>query len=198
MRGRFRITDPACLEVLRALSDVFGEDDIGFAVAGGMGVQALIAAAGLDHLLRATGDIDLVVSADDVRIVRALNQLAADRPELTVVQNPAAKNARVGALNVDWINEPSRARGIEQAWAHSVENARVVRVRKLDIPVQEPEVLLAAKLTGQKVRPQDQLDLAAVVSCRVPVDLNRLRELVAARPGRFELFEEIRMRVAEE
>ena len=33
-----------------------------------------------------------------------------------MVQNPAAKNARVGPMNVDWINEPSRLRGLEAAF----------------------------------------------------------------------------------
>lgn len=52
---------------------------------------------------------------------------------------------------------------MEDALVPSIENARVVRVRAVDVPVQEPEVLLAAKLTGQKVRPQDELDIAGVL-----------------------------------
>lgn len=104
VRGRMRIVDPECLHVLRALRDAFTDEHIDYAIAGGMGVQALVAAAGLDHLLRSTGDIDVIVDADDASIVRALNHLAALLSELTVVQNPAAKNAWVGALNIDWID----------------------------------------------------------------------------------------------
>src|SRR5262244_603007 len=117
MRGRFRIVDPVCLDVLRALKDAFTDEGLLFAIAGGMGVQALLAAAGLDHLLRATGDVDVVVKAEDARVVRALNRLAAAQQNLNVVQNPGAKNARVGSMNVDWINEPVRLRGMEQEWA---------------------------------------------------------------------------------
>jgi len=197
VRGRFRIVDPICLDVIRALRDAFDEEGLPFAIAGGMGAQALLAEAGLEHLLRATGDVDVVVNADDARIVRALNRLAADHQELTVVQNPAAKNARVGPLNVDWINEPSRLRGMEDALAVSVERARVVRVRQLELPVQEPEVLVAAKLTGQRVRPQDELDVAGVLQSDVALDEVRLRELLAARPDRFEVLVEIRRRIAE-
>jgi hypothetical protein len=163
-----------------------------------MGVQALLAAAGLDHLLRSTGDVDVVVDGDDARVVRAFNRLAAAHRELPVVQNPAAKNARVGPMNVDWINEPSRLRGMEHAWAGSIEHARVVRVGQLEIPVQEPEVLVAAKLTGQKVRPQDELDIAGVLQSGVEFDVARLRELVRARPERLETFDAIRKRVGEE
>lgn len=198
VRGRLRIVDPACLEVLRALRDAFQEEGLPFAIAGGMGVQALLAAAGLDHLLRATGDVDVVVKGEDARVVRTLNRLAAAHGELAVVQNPAAKNARVGPLNVDWINEPDRLRGMEQAWAASIEHARRVQVRQLDLPVQQPEVLVAAKLTGQKVRYQDDLDIMGVLQSGVKLDENRLRELVAARPERFQVFEAIRQRLAEE
>ena len=198
MRGRLRIVDTSCLEVLRALGEAFDDEGLPFAVAGGMGVQALIAAAGLDHLLRATGDVDIVVSGDDACVVRALNRLAAAHHELSVVQNPAAKNARIGPLNVDWINEPSRARGMEEAWARSIERGRVALVRRLAVPVQQPEVLIASKLTGQKVRPQDELDIAAVLQCGIELDQDLLRELVAARPERFEVFEEIRRRIVED
>ena len=167
-----------------------------FALAGGMAVQALLAAAGLDHLLRTTGDVDVVINGEDSRIVRALNHLAAAHGhELTVVQNPGAKNARVGPLNVDWINEPSRLRGMEQAWAPSIEGAPVVRVRQVDLPVQQPEVLVAAKLTGQKVRPQDELDIAGVLQSGVVLDEARLQDLMSARPERFEVFLAIRERM---
>lgn len=117
---------------------------------------------------------------------------AADHAELSVVQNPTAKNARIGPLNVDWINEPSRLRGMESAWAASIEHARFVRVGSLDVPVQEPEVLVAAKLTGQKVRPQDELDIAGVLQSGINLDEARLRELITARPERFAIFEAIR------
>ena len=195
VHGRFRIVDPECLDVLRALRDAFDEEGIRLAVAGGMGVQALVAAAGLDHLLRATGDVDIVVAADDTRIVRALNRLSAAHPELHVVQNPGAKNARVGSLNVDWINEPSRARGMEEAWAASIDAAHVARVRRLDVPVQDPEVLVAAKLTGHKVREQDELDVTAVLESGVAIDEQRLRALVSFRPERFDVYEAIRQRI---
>jgi hypothetical protein len=195
MHGRYRIVDSACLDVLRALGEAFESEAVPFALAGGMGVQALLASAGLDHLLRPTGDLDIVVHAEDAVVVRALNGLAAAHEELSVVQNPAAKNARVGPLNVDWINEPSKVRGMEEAWARSVERARVVRVRRLEVPVQQPEVLVAAKLTGQKVRPQDELDIAAVFQSGTPIDAEQVRTFVAARPERFEVFEEIRRRI---
>lgn len=119
-------------------------------------------------------------------------------PELSVVQNPAAKNARVGPLNIDWINEPSRLRGMESALRPSIELARIVRVRTLELPVQQPEVLVAAKLTGQKVRPQDELDIAGLLESGIKLDEVRLRELLAARPERFEIFEAIRGRMTEE
>ena len=198
MRGRLRIVDPACLAVLHALRDAFADEGLSFAIAGGMGVQALVAEAGLDHLLRATGDADIVVNGDDARIVRALNHLAATHPELSVVQNPAAKNARVGPLNIDWINDASRLRGMEDAFVPSIELARIVRVRAVELPVQDPEVLVAAKLTGQKVRPQDELDIAAVLESGVPLDEIRLRKLVAIHPERFAVFEEIKRRMTDE
>lgn len=197
VRGRFRIVDPVCLDVLQALRDAFDAEGLPFALAGGMGVQALLGGAGLDHLLRATGNVEIVVNGEDARIVRALNRLAALRPGLTVVQNPAAKNARVGPLNVDWINEPSRLRGMEGAWARSVERGPVVRVRGVALTVQQPEVLVAAKLTGQKVRPQDELDVAGVLQAGVVLDEALLRNLVAARPERFEVFVAIRERMGQ-
>jgi hypothetical protein len=80
----------------------------------------------------------------------------------------------------------------------SIERARIVRVRQLELPVQEPEVLVAAKLTGQKVRPQDELDIAGVLQSGVVLDDARLRRLVAARSDRFEIFLEIRRRILEE
>lgn len=197
MLGRYRIVDPDCLEVLRALRDAFDEEGLPFAIAGGMAVQALLAEAGLDHMLRTTGDIDVVVKGDDARVVRALNRLAANE-SLRVVQNPAARNARVGPMNVDWINEPSRLRGMEEAWEPSIDHARVVRVRRMELPVQQPEVLVAAKLTGQKVRPQDELDIAGVVQSGVALDEARLRELVERhRPERFEVFLAIRDRLTQ-
>lgn len=195
MRGAYRIVDPACLEVLDALSRAFVDEGLPFAVAGGMGVQALLAASGLEHLLRRSGDIDVVVAAGDAEVVRALNVLAASHPGLTVVQNPAAKNARVGPMNVDWINEPTRLRGLEHVWRSSIEHARVVQVRRLDVPVQEPEILVAAKLTGQKVRPQDEVDIAGVIQSGTPIDEQRLAELVAARPGRFDVYVAIKAAV---
>ncbi len=169
-----------------------------FAVAGGMGVQALLAEAGLDHLLRRTGDVDILVDGEEARVVRALNQLAAVNENLEVVQNPAAKNARVGPLNVDWINEPSRLRGMEAAWAPSIERARIARVRRVEVPVQEPEVLVAAKLTGQKVRPQDELDIAGVIQSGIELDEVRLRQLLAGRPERFDIFVAIRDRMQQD
>lgn len=153
-----------------------------------MGVQALLAARKLDHLLRRTGDIDVVVIAEDAFIVRALNDLAAVNPTLRVVQNPSAKNARVGPMNVDWINEASRVKGLEGVFRGSVDPALRVRVRSIEIPVQNPVVLLAAKLTGQKVRPQDELDIAGVIQSGTPIDEERLRELVATKSGRFEVY----------
>ncbi|MBI2377062.1 MAG: hypothetical protein HYV07_23885 [Deltaproteobacteria bacterium] len=195
MRGRFRIVDRECLDILRALRDTFDDEGIPFALAGGMGVQAFVASAGLDHLLRSTGDLDVVIDADDTRIVKALNVLASSRPGLTIVQNPAAKNARVGALNLDWINDPARVRGMEQAWARSIQEAHVVRVRRLELPIQEPHVLVAAKLTGQRLRPQDELDVAAMLQSGVVLDASRVKDLIAARPERFELFEALRARL---
>lgn len=193
MRGAYRIVDRECLRVLSALCDALRAEGLPFAIAEGMGVQALLAASRLDYLLRRTGDVDVIIAGDDASIVRALNLLAASNPSLPVVQNPAAKNARVGPLNVDWINEPGRMRGLEEAWRSSIDRARHVEVRRVDIPVREPEVLLAAKLTGHKIRPQDQLDIAGVVRSGVPLDEARLRELVtAAKPGRFEVFLAIR------
>jgi hypothetical protein len=91
-------------------------------------------------------------------------------------------------MNVDWINEPSRLRGMEAAWAPSIEHARVVQVRRLELPVQQAEVLVAAKLTGQKVRPQDELDIAGVLQSGVPLDEDRLRDLLSPRPDRFDVY----------
>jgi hypothetical protein len=198
MRGRLRIVDPECLDVLEALCEALEDEGLPFAIAGGMGVQALLASAGLEHLLRRTGDVDVLVNGEDARVVRALNRLAASHARLTVIQNPGAKNARVGAMNVDWINEPSRLRGMEAAWAPSIERARVVQVRRLDLPVQEPEVLVAAKLTGHKVRPQDELDIASVLQSGVVLDEVRLRGLLAARPERLEIFLAIKERMAQD
>jgi hypothetical protein len=198
VRGRYRIIDAACLDVLRRLRDAFEEEGLPFAIAGGMGVQALLAAAGLEHLLRTTGDVDVVVRGDDERIVRALNRLAASHPTLSVVQNPAARNARVGPMNVDWINEPSRLRGMEAAWDPSIDGGPVVRVRHVDLPVQKPEVIVAAKLTGQKVRPQDELDIAGVLQSGTPLDEGLLERLVAARPERFDVFLAIRERIGQD
>lgn len=59
MRGRFRIVDRVCLDLLCALRDAFAEEGLPFALAGGMGVQALMAAAGLEHLLRLTSGVRL-------------------------------------------------------------------------------------------------------------------------------------------
>lgn len=188
MRGQYRIVDPACLQVLAAVLDTLGHERVPFAVAGGMGVQALLASKRLDHLLRRTGDVDLLVACDDATVVRSFNELAAAHPALTVVQNPAAKNVRVGVMNVDWINDASRLRGMEDAWRGSIDHARIAVVRGLHVPVQELEVLLAAKLTGQKVRSQDELDIAGLVWSRVAIDETRLRELVRARPDRFDVY----------
>jgi hypothetical protein len=198
VRGRFRIIDPVCLDVLRAVRDAFDDEGLPFAIAGGMAAQALLAAAGLDHMLRTSGDIDLVVDGEDARIVRALNALAAAHQEMLVVQNPAAKNARVGPLNIDWINEPTKLRGLEHAWARSIEHALVVRVRQLELPVQEPEMLVAAKLTGHRVRPQDELDVLGVLYSRVELDDDRIREFLTSWPDRLQLFEELREQVQED
>ena len=165
--------------MLAALGRAFEEEGLPFAIAGGMGVQALLANAGLEHLLRRTGDVDVLVNGEDARVVRALNHLSAAEPRLTVIQNPNAKNARVGPMDVDWINEPSRLRGMETQWAPSIEHARVVQVRGLSVPVQQPEVLIAAKLTGQKIRPQDELDIAGVLQSGISLDEARLKDLVS-------------------
>jgi hypothetical protein len=197
VRGRLRIVDPACLEVLGALDAAFEEEGLTYAVAGGMGVQALLAEGGLDHLLRRTGDVDVVVNGGDTRVVRALNRLAAAHQRLGVVQNPVAKNARVGPMNVDWINEPSRLRGMEAAFVPSIDHAHLAHVRGLELPIQEPEFLVAAKLTGQKIRPQDELDVAGVIQSGVGFDSDRVKELVRSHPGRFEAFLAIRDELAQ-
>jgi hypothetical protein len=199
VRGRYRIIDTECLNVLKAVRDAFDDENLRFALAGGMGVQALLAAAGLDHLLRTTGDADIIVDGDDARIVRALNRLAADHADrLSVVQNPSARNARIGPMNIDWINEPSRLRGMEEAFLPSIDHGPIVRVGAVALPVQQPEVLVAAKLTGQKVRPQDELDIAGVLQSGVPLDESRVRELTATRPGRFEVYLAIRDRIVQD
>jgi len=36
----------------------------------------------------------------------------------------------------------TRLRGLEHVWESSIADARVVRVRRIDVPVQKPEVLL--------------------------------------------------------
>lgn len=184
--------------MLDALKHAFEAEGLPFAIAGGMGVQALLADAGLEHLLRRTGDVDVLVNGEDSRVVRALNDLAATTRRLSVIQNPAAKNARVGPMSVDWINEPSRLRGMEAAWAPSIDHARVVQVRRLALPVQEPEVLVAAKLTGQKVRPQDELDISGVVQSGAPLDEGRLRGLLSARPDRFDIYLAIKSAMAQD
>jgi hypothetical protein len=86
---------------------------------------------------------------------------------------------------------------MEGAWARSVERGPVVRVRGVALTVQQPEVLVAAKLTGQKVRPQDELDVAGVLQAGVVLDEALLRNLVAARPERFEVFVAIRERMGQ-
>ena len=197
MRGAYRIVDPACLDVMAALSRTLVGEEIPFAVAGGMGVQALLASSGLEHLLRRSGDIDVLVAADDASVVHALNVLAASHPEPVVVQNPDAKNARVGPMNVDWINEPTKLRGLEHVWRASIDRARVVRVRRLDVPVQEPEILLAAKLTGQKMRPQDEVDVAGVIQSGTPIDEPRLAALLASRPDRLDAYLAIKAAAAQ-
>jgi hypothetical protein len=199
VRGRYRIVDAECLNVLKAVRDAFDDEHLRFAIAGGMGVQALLAAAGLDHLLRTTGDADIVVDGDDARIVRALNRVAAEHADwLSVVQNPTARNARVGPLNIDWINEPSRLRGMEDAFLPSIEHGPIVRIGAVELPVQQPEVLVAAKLTGQKVRPQDELDIAGVLQSGVSLDEARVRGLTATRPGRFDVYVTIRDRIVQD
>ena len=67
-----------------------------------------------------------------------------------------------------------------------------MQVRRIELTVQDPEVIVASKLTGQKVRPQDRLDIAAVLDCGTPIDDARLRTLVGHRPERFEVYEAIR------
>lgn len=197
MRGAYRIIDPECMRVLSALTSAFEHAELPFAIAGGMGVQALLASKRLDHLLRRTGDIDVVVLADDAAIVHALNELAATHPDLRVVQNPAAKNARVGPMNIDWINEATRVKGLESVFRASVDPPLRVRVRSTEIPVQDPLVLLAAKLTGQKVRPQDELDIAGVIRSGTPIDEERLRDLVSGKAGRFDVYSAIKADVQE-
>lgn len=198
VRGAYRLVDAPGLDVVSALIEAFGDEGLPFAIAGGMGVQALLASAGLEHLLRRTGDVGVIVAADDASVVRALNVLASSHSRLAVVQNPAARNARVGPMSVDWINEPSRLKGLEHEWRGSIDRARFVRVRRLELPVQEPEVLLAAKLTGQKVRPQDELDIAGVIQSGTPIDEARLRSFVSARPGRWATYLAIKDRVPQD
>jgi hypothetical protein len=84
---------------------------------------------------------------------------------------------------------------MEDAFVPSIEHSHVVRVGAVDLPVQEPAVLVAAKLTGQKVRPQDELDIAGVLQSGVPLDEPRLRQLTAARPERFDVYLAIRDRI---
>lgn len=52
--------------------------------------------------------------------------------------------------------------------------------------------MVAAKLTGQEVWPQDELDVSALLQAAVVLDPSRVKDLVAFRPGRFAVFEEIR------
>jgi hypothetical protein len=198
VRGHYRIVDAPCLSVLAAVVETLGHEQAPFAVAGGMGVQALLASKRLEHLLRRTGDVDLLIACDDATVVRLFNEIAAAHPGLGVVQNPAAKNVRVGAMNVDWINDASRLRGMEDAWLGSIEHACIVTVRGLEVPVQEPEVLLAAKLTGQKVRSQDEFDIAGLVWSRIAIDEARLRQLVRARPERFDVYLAIKASIAQD
>ncbi len=198
MRGRFRIVDPECLDVVGALRQAFEAEGVRYALVGGIGVQAWLASRGLDHLLRCTGDVDVAVHAEDARVVRALNSLAATHPRLPVVQNVEARNARVGKMNVDYVNEPSRLRGMEAHFYSAIDEAPELEVRRVRLRVEAPEFLVAAKLTGHKIRPQDELDIVAVLRSGVAFDAERVKDLVAPWPGRFERLLALRRSLGED
>lgn len=88
-------------------------------------------------------------------------------------------------------------KALRDAFRRSIANGPVVRVGTVDLPVQQPEVLVAAKLTGQKVRPQDELDIAGVLQSGVSLDESRLRELTATRPERLDVYLAIRGRIVQ-
>lgn len=58
--------------------------------------------------------------------------------------------------------------------------------------------LLAAKLTGRKIRAQDELDVAGVLHSGATIDEARLRDLVSSKPERFDTYLAIKAALPED
>ena len=192
MKGNYKITDEHCLTILKLLHDQFQDSGIPYALVGGMGVQAFLVTAGLEHLLRRSGDIDLAVCTNPTTLVQAFNQLAAANQTLRVVHDYQRQHAFIGELAVDYVSDPGKLKGMEDDFYSAIKNAREICLRSVTVRVEDPEYLIAAKLTGKSFRLTDQEDIIALLKSEITINHEKVSRLSWLLPYRIEWYQEAR------
>jgi hypothetical protein len=175
------------LPVLDRLAQVLNERQVTYAVIGGLGVA-------LRGPIRATRDIDLLVTIPQLELPGVLNALIQGGFQLDVAQAIAVWNRdhlldfACGSVRVDWLKP------VLPAFEHILSRARWEQIGDRPVRVVDAEGLLLLKLIA--FRPRDQEDIKGILAANSgALDLDWLRrewfQLVGDGDPKTEQFEQL-------
>jgi len=170
MKGNYRITDKECLKILYIINKILTEEEIPYAIVGGMGIQAILASKRLEHLLRTSGDIDLAIDAELSDITRAFNNISLNYPELKVRHDYRRQHVLINNLGIDYVTNPDKLKEMENIFKKAIKEAEEIKVRNISVKIESPEYLIAAKLTGKKLRETDKEDILNLLRSGIQIN----------------------------
>jgi len=171
MQGKFTIVTKEYRQALHLLSVAFRERDIDYAIIGGGAVQlhigSVVDAIELEKHLRRTGDIDVAVNADLSEMVEMFNELALSHKR---VSNLAFGTAIINGVYISYF-VPRELKGFENYHDLVLRESSPIEIKirntPLKVQVENPEMIVAAKLTGD-LKLKDVFDIKQLYSILNP------------------------------
>jgi predicted nucleotidyltransferase len=174
-------------DVLERLVDVLNARATKYALIGGLAV-------GARGRMRATQDIDLMLTIPQLELPRLLESLAEQGFQLDLYKSIAAWNHEhlldftFGLIRIDWI------KAIIPPFQHILDRARWENIGGMRISVADPEGLILLKLIA--FRPRDQEDIRGILAANPGLlDLDWVRgqwsELSTSEDPKTEQFEQL-------
>ena len=179
MKGNKTLRDPEVYGVLAALDEEFIDKSIRYAIIGGLGVQIHLAGMlgkegkypvnkcpGLEDLLRRTGDVDVIVRpTEEISMCTFFNYFSALYPHFKVFNG--TDHALVAGLVINYLDSPQKLKGFGYLFSTILDKSESVLVsfgnKTTAFSVQAKEYLIAAKLSGDRLKPKDSIDVQALL-----------------------------------
>jgi len=173
MKGELTIKDHEYFEPLVAITQELDQAGIPYCIFGGGAVQIAMASLltkgktdmrkepSLDEHLRKTGDIDILIDAPQDTLVAKLNELCEAYQDKHPRLEPGSLH--FGKTVINYPTDPSDLKGFKDEIPRIFKTAQRTLLKRgnqvYNITIESPEYIIAAKLTGDSIKPKDEFDI---------------------------------------